>query len=111
MNRRDFFRRAAAIAAGVVAADQFEILERLNHRKVFSGIDWVRRDPVTGQFADSHSTLVIVERQLSDEMGRVWRITAVDPAKRTITFEPPNVRLSEDDFDFYANQIVELQLP
>lgn len=37
MNRREFFRRAALIAAGVVAADQVELLERLGHRKVFAG--------------------------------------------------------------------------
>lgn len=36
MNRRDFLRRSALIASGVVAADQLEILERLNHRKIFA---------------------------------------------------------------------------
>lgn len=37
MNRRDFLRRSALIAAGVVAADQLELLERLAHRRVFAG--------------------------------------------------------------------------
>lgn len=36
MNRREFLRRAALVAAGVVAADQLELLERLAHRKVFA---------------------------------------------------------------------------
>lgn len=34
MNRRDFLRRASMIAAGAVAADQLELLDRLG---------WVRR--------------------------------------------------------------------
>lgn len=37
MNRREFFKRAALIAAGVVAADQLELLERLAHKKVWAG--------------------------------------------------------------------------
>lgn len=36
MNRRDFLRRSSLIAAGVVAADQLEILERVG-RRVFPG--------------------------------------------------------------------------
>lgn len=36
MNRRDFLRRASLIAAGVVAADQIELLDRLGWtRKIF----------------------------------------------------------------------------
>jgi hypothetical protein len=35
VNRRDFFRRSAVVAAGVVAADQIELLERLFHRRRF----------------------------------------------------------------------------
>lgn len=40
MNRRDFLRRAAIVAAGAVAADQLEILERLTHRKVWPGANF-----------------------------------------------------------------------
>jgi hypothetical protein len=38
MNRRDFLRRSALIAAGAVAADQLELIERLGwRRKFFAG--------------------------------------------------------------------------
>lgn len=38
MNRRDFLRRAALVAAGAVAADQLELLDRLGWvRRLFSG--------------------------------------------------------------------------
>lgn len=36
MNRRDFLRRAAVVAAGAIAADQLELLERLSHAKIFT---------------------------------------------------------------------------
>lgn len=35
MNRRDFLRRAALVAAGAVAADQLELVERLGWRRRF----------------------------------------------------------------------------
>lgn len=35
MNRRDFLRRSALIAAGVVAADQIDLLDRLGWRRKF----------------------------------------------------------------------------
>lgn len=36
MNRRDFFKKASIVAAGIVAADQLEILDRLGWtRKLF----------------------------------------------------------------------------
>lgn len=38
MNRRDFLRRAALVAAGAVAADQVELLDRLGwKRRLFAG--------------------------------------------------------------------------
>lgn len=38
MDRRDFFRRSAVLAAGVVAADQLELVERLGwKRRFFAG--------------------------------------------------------------------------
>lgn len=38
MNRRDFFRRSALVAAGAVAADQLELLDRLGRvRTMFAG--------------------------------------------------------------------------
>lgn len=38
MNRRDFLRRSALLAAGVVAADQMDLLDRLGwKRKLFPG--------------------------------------------------------------------------
>lgn len=41
MNRRDFLRRAALLAAGTVAADQLELVERLGWtRRLFPG--WTR---------------------------------------------------------------------
>jgi len=33
MNRRDFLRRASLIAAGIVAADQLELLEKLSWKR------------------------------------------------------------------------------
>lgn len=33
MNRREWLRRAAVITAGVVAADQLELIEKLTHRR------------------------------------------------------------------------------
>lgn len=38
MNRRDFLRRSALIAVGVVAADQIELLERLAPRRLWPSI-------------------------------------------------------------------------
>ena len=72
MNRRDFLRRSALVAAGAVAADQVELLERLTHRRVFSSID-VHGSPHEN-YLDQHS--------------RPWSvavITAVDPAHSTIS--------------------------
>lgn len=40
MNRREFLRRSAIIAAGVIAADQLELLERLSPRRLFPGADF-----------------------------------------------------------------------
>jgi hypothetical protein len=38
MNRRDFLRRASLVAAGAVAADQLDLIERLGwRRKLFPG--------------------------------------------------------------------------
>lgn len=45
MNRRDFFHRSAILAAGVVAADQLALLERLTHRRRFFP-GW-RVDPIS----------------------------------------------------------------
>ena len=36
MDRRTFLRNSVLIAAGIVAADQLVLLERLTHRKVFA---------------------------------------------------------------------------
>lgn len=47
MNRRDFLRRAALVAAGTVAADQVELLDRLGwKRKLFPGWAATPRDVV-----------------------------------------------------------------
>lgn len=35
MNRRDFLRRTSAVAAGVVAADQIDLLDRLGWKRRF----------------------------------------------------------------------------
>lgn len=54
MSRREWFRNAAMIAAGVVAADQIDLLERLTHRKVFA----------LGGIPDQHMTATeIVKRE------------------------------------------------
>lgn len=37
MDRRLFLRNCALLAAGTVAVDQLELLERLNHKKVWTG--------------------------------------------------------------------------
>lgn len=37
MNRREFLRASALIAAGTIAADQLEILDRLAPRRLFAG--------------------------------------------------------------------------
>ena len=37
MNRLECLRRCAVLAAGGVAVDQLELLERLSHRKVWAG--------------------------------------------------------------------------
>ena len=43
MDRRSFLRRAALVAAGAVAGDQLEVLDRLTHRRrVFPGADFGR---------------------------------------------------------------------
>lgn len=44
MHRREFLRRAGLIAAGVVAADQLDILEMLAPRSLFAG--WAAPAPL-----------------------------------------------------------------
>lgn len=41
MQRREFLRRCALIAAGVVAADQLDVLEMLAPRRLFAGADLI----------------------------------------------------------------------
>lgn len=35
INRREFLRKSALIATGVIAADQLELLEKLNYKKIW----------------------------------------------------------------------------
>ena len=48
LTRRQFLRNSALIAAGVIAADQLEILDRLAPRRLWAGADFAaRRIPLT----------------------------------------------------------------
>lgn len=41
MNRRDFLRRSAVVAGGLIGADQLEILERIGWRRtLFPGVSF-----------------------------------------------------------------------
>lgn len=60
MQRREFLRRASLIAAGVVAADQLDVLEMLAPRRLFAGAD----------FATSRRLV-----RLRDQHGREWSAT------------------------------------
>jgi hypothetical protein len=83
MERRDFFRRAALVAAGVVAADQLDLLERLTwKRRFFPGWSepaqgWQTQSGTWGISGNSEY-LVIPARTLVD--GDVLRVqlTGVD---------------------------------
>lgn len=79
MHRRDFLRRASLLAAGVVAADQLDLVERLGwRRRFFSG--W---SPSDGYITYRNLRLTGIDYH-------------VDPSGRTtITLHFPKVRLSE----------------
>lgn len=45
MNRRDFFRRSALLSAGIVAANQLELIDRLTwKRSLFPGATFTKRN-------------------------------------------------------------------
>lgn len=61
MNRRDFLRRSALVAAGVVAADQLDVLDRLGwKRRFFPG--WSR-----AAFAGTEDTTWLASHPLQQE--------------------------------------------
>lgn len=95
MNRRDFLRRAAIVAAGAVAADQLELLERLTHRKVWPGANFGTMTGVADDdyivFANepyvAHYTLsfqVIQARKPREEAFARWANEAIRRAHRDI---------------------------
>lgn len=64
MDRRSFLRACSLVAAGVIAADQLEILDRLAPRSLFAGwrppvvggreirlVDWAKRLDPNGEVA------------------------------------------------------------
>jgi hypothetical protein len=74
MNRRDFLRRSALITAGVVAADQLELVERLGWtRKLFPG--WRPADRF-GYYDMPRATIPpdgdVMIVSVIDQSGRVW---------------------------------------
>jgi len=70
MNRRDFLRRVALVTAGVVAADQLELLERLV---------WTPRKLWTG-----YSSL-----STTDELNRILREVYADNYIKLLEMETP----------------------
>lgn len=78
MNRRDFLQRAGLIAAGVVAADQLDLLDRLGwKRKLFPGWRAGTGLTITPQGPSVLTGEPIVE--VLDQYGRVIaRTRAVD---------------------------------
>ena len=64
MNRRDFLRRAAVVAAGAIAADQLEILERLAPRRLFSSVGLSNGSFSFVQFNKRYTTVERVLRKM-----------------------------------------------
>lgn len=62
-SRRDFLRRCGLIAAGVVAADQLEVWERLTSRRVFT----------TGGYVPMGSSRFLVAGDFSLYNGAVFQ--------------------------------------
>ena len=56
MDRRLFLKRAAMLAAGVVAVDQLEILERLAPKRLWAGADFTPRWGGVVHYADTIHT-------------------------------------------------------
>jgi hypothetical protein len=65
MDRRDFLRRCALIAAGVVAADQLDLLEMLAPRRLFPGAAFETSTTVT--------TLADLYRKTNTEVAMALR--------------------------------------
>lgn len=62
MNRRDFVRRSAILAAGVVAADQLELVERLGWtRRLFPSCDVSPGVAACGLFLATKRSVVIAK--------------------------------------------------
>jgi hypothetical protein len=76
VNRRQFLRSAAIVAAGAIAADQLELLERLAPRRLyFAGFDFGReRDrTVVVMHGRQCGKTEMMERELARMMGgQVW---------------------------------------
>lgn len=81
MNRRDLLRRASLLAAGAVAADQLELIERLGWtRRLFPG--WspttVHHPMTTLEFRTGAGDIIIIRTdQLGREIERVKCVSGV----------------------------------
>jgi hypothetical protein len=60
MDRRDFLRRASLVAAGLVAADQLELLERLMFkRRLWPGHSFTVPNGGVLQLVDKNGTVLV----------------------------------------------------
>lgn len=70
MNRRDFFKKASIVAAGIVAADQLEILDRLGWtRKLFPSATILEEEAI-GPYGIFHYEvgLLVSQEMLEDDI-------------------------------------------
>jgi hypothetical protein len=94
MNRRDFFKKAAILAAGVVAADQLELLEKLGHSKIWTGTDFT--DPYK---TDRLAFTLLTEVQGPDGLY-YWMPLGIDNAK-VRGFDTRIMQVSDQELKHY----------
>lgn len=76
MQRREFLRRCALIAAGIVAADQLDVLEMLAPRKFFLGAEF-------GHWEQISSGRVLPDGGYESTLSIVWNPTLQDVYRTT----------------------------
>lgn len=78
MQRREFMRRCALIAAGVVAADQLDILEMSAPRRLFAGADFERRLPLTITHERGPSTIAEAWRKVQADVREAFQYRSTE---------------------------------
>lgn len=104
MNRRDFFRRSAAIVAAAAVMDPLELIDRLQPRRLFPSIGFAG-DPAYGSFAFIQTnSRFSLDGWAAGESINGGRVVAVDRKRGTITIDVPLPPISADDTIYFGTK-------